>query len=62
VWDVPPVCPLHKKAMILEVQANLHHIHYKCWQDECPVRWNPITTLYYLESRGDRLWKQRNVA
>jgi hypothetical protein len=37
------VCPLHKTAMIrVDFQADPH---YKCSQEECPIRWNPTTSL-----------------
>jgi hypothetical protein len=47
----PPVCPLHKKSMIcVEPIADTH---YKCREYECPIYWNPTTSLYYLKSRAD---------
>jgi hypothetical protein len=52
-----PVCPHHRKAMIrLETAADTH---YKCGKQECPIRWNPIDTLFYLKTEGD--WPLREV-
>jgi hypothetical protein len=43
-----PVCPLRKKSMIrMELNPDTH---YKCRQYECPIHWNPTTSLYYLKS------------
>ena len=44
-----PVCPLHKKAMI-RAEADTH---YRCSEYECPIRWDPTTSLYSLKSRAD---------
>jgi hypothetical protein len=59
VSNSTPVCPLHKKAMIrIEVEADNH---LECTQDECPIRWNPTTSLYYLKTKGARRLSKENV-
>jgi hypothetical protein len=40
----------------LETAADTH---YKCGKQECPIRWNPIDTLFYLKTEGD--WPLREV-
>jgi hypothetical protein len=28
--------------------------HYRCSEHECPIHWDPTTSLYYLKRRADR--------
>ena len=53
--SIIPMCPLHKNAMIrIEIKADTH---YKCSRYECPIHWNPTTSLFYLKSQCD--WPPR---
>jgi hypothetical protein len=57
--DRSPVCPLHRKAMI-RVEGSPGDTHHKCNQPECPIRWDPNSTLFYLRSRGDWPLRERD--
>lgn len=54
--DRSPVCPVHRKSMIrLEPAPDTHH---QCGEPECPIRWNPTVSLFYLRERAD--WRLRS--
>jgi hypothetical protein len=55
--DRSPVCPFHRTVMIRE-KNSFGDTRHKCNQPECPIRWNPNSTLFYLRTRGD--WPLRD--